>query len=177
MSLFFYRVIGAAVFDAGIYEGIEADQRVNVQATVTVLLAAAASGFGAVSWLGMSTSMIPILTLLALVTWIAWGVLIQQIGTRVLPEAETEADLGQLLRTTGFSAAPLIFQVLEVFRPVAMPVFIVTILWTFMAMVIAVRHALDYRTTARAIGVCGLAAAVCFGLWFIMSLALAPNVG
>ena len=38
MSLFLYRLIGAAMLDAGMYEGIEADRHVTIQAMATVLL-------------------------------------------------------------------------------------------------------------------------------------------
>ena len=38
MSLFFYRVMGAAMLDASMYEGIEGDRSVTGQAAAAVLL-------------------------------------------------------------------------------------------------------------------------------------------
>ena len=39
-------------------------------------------------------------------SWLIWVGLTYMIGTRLLPMATTEATFGQVLRTTGFSAAP-----------------------------------------------------------------------
>ena len=47
--------------------------------------------------------------------------------------------------------------------------FLVTTLWMLVAMVVAVRHALDYRSTARALGVCVLG--------WALSLAVAAAIG
>ena len=62
--------------------------------------------------------------------------------------------MGQLLRTVGFSSAPGVIQVLGVIPVLAGAVFVVASVWMLVAMVIAVRQALDYESTARAVGVC-----------------------
>jgi hypothetical protein len=59
-----------------------------------------------------------------------------------------------MMRTVGFATAPGILRVLGVVPGLAPIVFVVTAVWTLVAVVIAVRQALDYRSTARAIGVC-----------------------
>ena len=75
------------------------------------------------------------------------------IGTTLLRTPETEADWGQLLRTIGFAQSPGIFRVFG-FIPVIGPIiFFATGLWQLATMVVAVRQALDYRSTWRAIGV------------------------
>jgi hypothetical protein len=45
---------------------------------------------------------------------------------------------------------------LAIFTPIAGFVFLVSTLWMLVAMVIAVRQALDYCTTRRAIAVCAI---------------------
>ena len=47
MGLYAYRLLGAAVLDAGMYEGIENDKRTTTQAALTVVLASIAAGIGA----------------------------------------------------------------------------------------------------------------------------------
>lgn len=75
------------------------------------------------------------------------------IGTTLLRTPETEANWGQLLRTLGFAQSPGILRVFG-FIPVVGPViFAVTSIWLLVTMVIAVRQALDYSSTLRAIGV------------------------
>ena len=64
--------------------------------------------------------------------------------------------MGQLLRTIGFAATPGMLRVLGVMPAVTLPVFGVTAVWMLAAMVVAVRQALDYQSTWRAVGVCVL---------------------
>ncbi len=78
------------------------------------------------------------------------------IGTKLLPEPQTHASYTELLRTIGFASAPSVTRVLGVILAVAPIVFLVAGIWMLVAMVIAVRQALDYHSTLRAIGVCGL---------------------
>lgn len=157
MGLFAYRLLGAAMLDAGVYEGIENDQRTTNQALAAVLLASLAAGVGAGDWLGNRVSTMVLVAALAVITWSAWAMLIFQIGTRLLPGPDTRADWGQLLRTTGFAAAPGLLLVFGLVPQARAVVFALTGLWMFAAMVCGVRHALDYRNTGRALAVCAMA--------------------
>jgi hypothetical protein len=76
------------------------------------------------------------------------------IGTKMLPEPQTHADVGQLLRTTGFSASPGLLRALGVIPGIGTLAVGVASLWMLVAMVVAVRQALDYTSTLRAVGVC-----------------------
>ena len=93
-------------------------------------------------------------TIFALVGWYVWAYLTYFIGTKLLPEPQTTADHGELLRTIGFSSSPGLIRVLGVIPGFAGPVFLVASIWMLIAMVIAVRQALDYKSTFRAVGVC-----------------------
>ncbi|MGB6680895.1 MAG: YIP1 family protein, partial [Candidatus Bathyarchaeia archaeon] len=66
---------------------------------------------------------------------------------------KTEATYGELLRCIGFSSSPGVLRIL-IFIPIlgAIIVFIASI-WSLVAMVIAVRQALDF-STGRAIATC-----------------------
>jgi hypothetical protein len=174
MSLFLYRLLGAAMLDASMYEGIEADRRATPQAFAAVVLASFAAGVGLSSGQGGAWPAIAMLTGLALVTWMAWAMLMFQLGTRALPEPETSADLGQLLRTIGFASGPGCLMALGLVPALAWPAFLVAGVWMFAAMVVAVRHALDYHSYARAIAVCALGAALSLGLAFAIGLLFGP---
>ena len=169
MSLFFYRLMGAAMLDRSMYEGIEAVRSVTGEAAAAVLLSSLAAGFGAGGWRTGDLRMFASVSAIALITWVAWAVLMHQIGTRLLPGPQTRATLGELLRTVGFAASPGLLQVLAIFPAVTIPVFVISALWMFAAMVIGVRHALDYTSLWRALAVCGVA--------FALSLALAVVIG
>jgi hypothetical protein len=95
-------------------------------------------------------------TLVALVVWYIWALLTCWIGTKLLPEPQTESDVGELLRTLGFASAPGLIRILGVIPGLRGIVFLISSIWMLIAMVIAVRQALDYRSTGRAIGVCAI---------------------
>jgi hypothetical protein len=90
----------------------------------------------------------------ALVGWFIWALLTFFIGTKVLPEQQTHADLGQMLRVLGFAAAPGLFGILGFIPQLGWLVRVVIWIWQLAATVIAVRQALDYTSTGRAVGVC-----------------------
>jgi hypothetical protein len=175
-EIFLYRLSGAAVLDAAIYESIEADPRATRQAVAVVLLSAVAAGIGAGGLVGLRPVELAAIAALALVTWLAWGMLMFQIGTRLLPESQTSATLGELLRTTGFAASPGLLQIFAILPGMAIPVFTGAWLWMIGAMIVGVRHALDYQSTGRAVAVCVVAAALAlvmaFGFGAIFSPAL-----
>jgi len=147
---FVERMIGAAKLDTRVYEEVEADQSATPQALAVVVLASVAGGLG----VGAGVSGIVAATVAGLVGWAIWAWLIYFIGTRWLPEPGTQADIGQLLRTMGFATSPGILRVVGLV-PILGPIaFIVTAVWTLVTVVVAVRQALDYSSTGRAIGVC-----------------------
>jgi hypothetical protein len=93
-------------------------------------------------------------TIASLVGWALWAYLIYWIGGRWLAEPETSADWGQLLRTVGFASTPGIIRIAGVIPGLRGITFVVAAVWMLVTTVIAVRQALDYRSTPRAIGVC-----------------------
>ena len=147
---FLERMVGAAKLDTRVYEEVEGDRTATPQALAVVVLASVAGGIG----VGEGLRGLIFGTVAGLVGWAIWAWLTYFIGTRWLPEPETRGDIGELLRTIGFATSPSILRVLGVVPFLSAIVFSVTAIWTLVAVVIAVRQALDYRSTGRAIGVC-----------------------
>jgi hypothetical protein len=156
-------MLRAAKLDVPFYEEVEADRSAMPQAMGVVVLSSLAAGVGSVANLGLSGMLLG--TLAALGSWYLWAWLTYFIGTRFLAEAQTEADLGQLLRTTGFSSSPGLIRVLGIIPGLGPVVFALAAVWMLVAMVIAVRQALDYISTLRAVGVCAIG-------WIIQTLIL-----
>ena len=152
MNCFQDRMIRAAKLDVQLYEEVEADQGAMGQAMTVVILSAAAAGIGSAN--AFSLSVFVIGTIAALIGWYAWAFLTYFIGTRFLPEPQTRADHRELLRTIGFASAPGLIRVLGFIPGLHNLIFLVANMWMLVAMVIAVRQALDYTSTGRAIGVC-----------------------
>lgn len=164
MTTFVNQMIRAAKLDVHLYEEVEADGNATRPAMVVVLLASLAAGVGSIGSMGLGGILFG--TLAALAGWYIWAYLTYFIGTRLLPEAQTEADLGQLLRTTGFSSAPGLIRVLGIIPGLGSLVFAAASVWMLVTMVVAVRQALDYESTWRAVGVCAIG-------WLIQTLILA----
>jgi hypothetical protein len=168
-NTFLQRLIGAAALDAAIYEEVEADRMATGQAFLIVLMSSVATGIGVRGLNEQSVASVVFFSIVAVMAWAAWALVTFAIGTLLLPEAETRSDVGELLRTTGFASAPGLLRLLGVLPGVTIPVFVGTEIWMLVAMIVAVRQALDYRSTPRAVGVCAL------GL--VLSLTLAILLG
>ena len=93
MGTFAYRVMGAALLDRGVYEGIEHDHGANLQALGVVVLSSVAAGLGAGGLYGARPATFVLFTALALTTWLAWAMLMFQFGTRIFPEPQTRTTL------------------------------------------------------------------------------------
>tara|TARA_B100000029_G_scaffold442155_1_gene460379 strand:+ start:676 stop:1197 length:522 start_codon:yes stop_codon:yes gene_type:complete len=149
-SVFVDRIIRACKLDITLYEEVEADKSATFQAALVVVLSSLAAGVGAIS-LGSYNFIMP--AILSLISWYIWAYLIYLIGAKLFPEENTKADHGELLRTIGFSSAPGLIRVFG-FTPELMTItFIGGGIWMLVAMIIAVRQALDYQSTWRAVGV------------------------
>ena len=104
MASFQDRIIRAAKLDVHLYEEVEADKGAMGQAMAVVILSSIAGGIGTPAGLGLSGILIG--TLASLAAWYIWAFLTYLIGTKLLPEPQTKADVGELLRTIGFSSSP-----------------------------------------------------------------------
>jgi hypothetical protein len=146
------RMIGAAKLDVKTYEEVERDESALGQAMAVVVLSAAASAIGAAGlggFRGMVGGLIG-----ALVGWFVWAGIIYLVGTQALPDPQTKADLGQVLRTVGFAASPGVLSVFAIVPVVGGLVRLAVFFWQIAATVVAVRQALDYTSTAKAVVVC-----------------------
>ena len=151
MASFVERMIGAAKLSVPTYEEVENDPGATGQALLVVVLSSLASG---VALRGEGGQGFIAGLISALAGWVIWAFMTYIIGTRILRTPETQANLGQLLRTIGFAQAPGILRVLGFLPFLRWIVLTVTGIWIIAAFVIAVRQALDYRSTGRALLVC-----------------------
>ena len=171
---FLQRLVGAAALDPAIYEDVEADRGATAQAFAVVLLSSLAGGLGASGLSGPVN--VAFFSMVSLLSWAAWALVTYTVGAYLLPEPQTRADVGELLRTIGFASTPGLLSLLAIMTPLAKPVFAVVAVWMLVAMVVAVRQALDYTSTARAVAVCviGWVLAIAFAVAF--GLLLSPTV-
>ena len=163
MRGFTERIKGAMLVQVDLYEEVEADTSATSQALGVVVLASVAAGIG----IGLPDGVRGLVagTVGALIGWFIWAGLTHFIGTRLLPTAQTESTWGQVLRTTGFATAPGFFRIFSLVPIFGLLINFAVLVWMLVAFVIAVRQALDYTSTWRAVMVCltGWLAFVFFG--------------
>ena len=145
------RVKGVLLLDVKTFEEIEADTTANGQALLMVIAASLAAGLGA----GINLGAIGLLreTIGALVGWVMWAAVTWVIGSKLLPEPQTKTDMGELLRVIGFAYAPQLFGFFAFIPVLGGLVSTVVAFWLLAATILAVRQALDYTSTLRAIAV------------------------
>ncbi len=152
MTSFTNRMIRAAKLDVNLYEEVEADKDAMGQAMGVVILSSVAAGIGTIGTTGIKGLVLG--TVVALAGWFIWAFLTYYIGTRLLAEPQTKSDYGELLRTIGFSSSPGVLRVLGIIPMLGNILNFIFSIWMLVAMIIAVRQALDYKSTWRAVAVC-----------------------
>jgi len=170
MQSYIDRIVRAAKLDVNLYEEVEADKGALGQAMGVVVLSSIAAGLGIIGQVGIKGIFIGAIT--ALIAWYVWAYITYFIGVKILPEPQTKADYGELLRTIGFSSSPGLIRVLAIIPGISGIIFLIASIWMLIAMVIAVRQALDYQSTLRAIGVCVIGwviQAIIFAILFSIS--------
>ena len=145
------RMVRASRLDVHIFEEVEADTSATRQALSVVALVALATGIASLGTTGLIGLFVGVVS--AIVGWALWAWILHLIGTKIMPSQSTHADWGQLARTLGFAQSPGILRVLGLVPVVGNIIFAVASIWMLVAMVVAVRQALDYTSTWRAIAV------------------------
>ena len=162
------RLLAALRFDARVYREAAADRGALAQAAVVVVLGGLARGIGAVGEEGVVGLVGS--PLIGLLIWLASAAVVWAIGVRHFGYT---SDYGELLRTLGFAAAPLLWLAL-----CALPlgaaeaaVWLAAHALAVAALVLAVREALDVGLE-RALVVCALALLVSFVALFLLGILL-----
>ena len=153
------RMLGAARLSADTYEEVERDRGATGQALIVVILVTIASVVGQM----LSGEEVDVVRGLAagiirgVASWALWALFTWLIGATILRTQDTEADWGQLARGTGFAQTPGLLNVISFLPGIGLLIALLTFVWTFAGMVVAVRQSLDYTSTLRAIFVILLA--------------------
>ncbi len=147
------RMIGAARLDAQTFEEVEDDHNATRQAMLVVIIVSIAAAIGGLAaadnlFVGLIFGIVR-----GLVGWALWALVTYWVGTTILNTPGTDANWGQLARTTGFAQTPGVLQVFAFIPIIGGLIALVASIWQLVAMVRAVRHALDYESTWRALGV------------------------
>ncbi|HEX8031878.1 MAG TPA: hypothetical protein VF491_25605 [Vicinamibacterales bacterium] len=176
MDTFIRRFMGALALDASAFEDIEADRSAALQSLTVVTMAAAAGGVAAIGLglVGLTGFMVGAVMVFG--AWLVWIATIAVIGTVALPEPQTRSSMPELIRTLGFATAPGVLIAFAA-MPSAAPIVIALVsAWVIADAVVAMRQALDYHSTGRAIAVCVIAWVVSGGVFLAIAAILTRSV-
>lgn len=157
------RMIGAAMLNVATYEEVEADRSATTQAAVVVAIVAVATAIGAI---GEGTMGILGGLLSAFFGWLVWSAITYFVGTKLFGGT---ADMGEMLRTIGFAQAPGVLNVLGIIPILGGLVRFAVFIWILVAVVIAIRQALDFDT-GKAVGTALVGAVAYFIIMMVVGL-------
>jgi hypothetical protein len=152
MSLFLNRLFRAAKLDAGLYEEVIADSGTMFQAMMAVFIYSAASAYGGFGRAGVAGINFGMIT--TLIGWYVWAFSTYFIGVKLLPEAETSGNRKAVLRAMGFASSPGLIRILGLIPNLAGTMLLIATVWMFVAAVVAIKQAMNYKSIYRAVGVC-----------------------
>ena len=154
-------MIRAAMLRPDAYEEVEANKSATGQAMAIVVLVSIATGIGytglaeaagqeTASWslIGMVLGVVASLLGWALLAWITF-----MVGAKLLPSPETKANWGELARTLGFAQTAGLLKLGGIIPGIGQFLFVLGSLMVLIATFIAIRQALDYSSTLRAVAV------------------------
>jgi hypothetical protein len=138
----FQRVIRVFRLQASVFEEVEHDNAATVQAALVVLIAGILTGLGG-AFAALFNEQAVLGTLLGsiiwtLIVWLLWSLIAYLVGVYLF---KGQADVGEMLRTIGFGMAPLWLAVIPCLGG------IIGSVWTFAAILIALRQGLDVNFT------------------------------
>jgi len=166
------RVLGALKLDANTFEDIERDPTAMGQAVGIIALAALASNLGQIWRLGFGVMLIGVCS--SLVGYLLWAAVVWVAGTKLMPDPATKADFPETFRTIAFAAAPGLLGVVTIVPFLGWLLMLVLtpviLIWTMVAMVIAVRQVLDYTETFKAVIVVLIGFAVYLVFWATIAM-------
>ncbi len=173
------RMIGAALFNAETYEEIEADPGAIGQAILVVIIVTICGAIGGVI-AGLIGDASPVRVLMGLIggvvfgilRWAIWVSVLSLVGGMMLRTGSTQTSWAEIGRVVGFAYTPGVLSIFgfvgSFWAPFGILLALTIFAWTVAAVTVAVRQALDFDSTGRAIAVVLISAVIGFIPWLIV---------
>lgn len=139
------RIRGILSLNPATFQDVEEDMDATGQAALTVVLAALASGLGAL----LSRDLIPNALGIAassILQWLVFSLVAYFIGSTIFSTPRTSVTPGQVMRTLGFAQAPKFLMILGFVPLLGWIVALVALIWFIIASIYALREAFEFDT-------------------------------
>lgn len=144
------RIRGALMLDQRTYREIEQDTDATGQAVLTVVIAALATGVGAILGRDFVQNSLGVIVS-SVLQWIIFSFVAYFVGSALFSHSQTSVTPGQVLRTIGFAQAPKFFMVLGIIPLLGWLVGLIVFFWFIAAAIVALKEAFEFDT-GRAVG-------------------------
>ena len=144
------RIRGILSLNPATFRDVEEDMDATGQAALTVVLAAFASGIGAL----LSRDLIPNalgIGVSSILQWIVFSLVAYFVGSTIFSTPRTSVTPGQVMRTMGFAQAPKFLMIVGFVPLFGWIVALVALIWFIVASIYALREAFEFDT-GRAVG-------------------------
>lgn len=142
------RIMGVFRLDADTFSQIEHDESATSQAALIVLavglLGAIGGAIGALIGDGNAILTFILQLIGAFIGWALWAAVTYFVGTNFF---QGKADIGEMLRVTGFAQAPQLLSLLSFIPCIGGLIALAGWIWSLAAMVVGIREGLDIDTT------------------------------
>ncbi len=142
-------MISAAKLDVNFFNAVEHDESKNQEALMVVIIAAIASalgnGIGGIFSNGIIGGLLGAIYGLVMVVigYYLWSYLTHFIATKFF---EGEGDVGEVLRTFGYSYSPQILAIFAFIPCIGWAIAFAAGIWSMVAGIVAIREAMDFDT-------------------------------
>ena len=163
------RMIGAAMLKADVFEEIEADsgalpQAISIVVLVTICGIIGSVLSGIIGGEGQSATGIALGilygVLFGLLRWVIWVTAILFVGGTMLKVSGTQTDWAEIGRIVGFAYTPGLLVLLSFIPLVGGLIAFIAFIWTVVAVIVGIKHALDFEGTGRAVLVALISAVI-----------------
>ncbi len=139
------RIRGVLSLNPATFRDVEEDMDATGQAALTVVLAAFASGVGAL----LSRDLLPNavgIAVSSVLQWVVFSVVAYFVGSTIFATPRTSVTPGQVMRTMGFAQAPKFLMIVGFVPLFGWIVALVALIWFIVASIYALRTAFEFDT-------------------------------
>ena len=135
----------AAILDKSAYAAVSTPTASGLPALVVVTVAAVATGIGTFSDEGRLSGLsgLPPRVVLGLVGWVALASVGYVVGSWLRSNEDSATSWGIVARAFGLAHAPLVLRAVGVLPGLSLLIPLITAVWTFIALAVAAREALQ----------------------------------
>ena len=91
--------------------------------------------------------------LMAILTWLVWGIFIYVIGVKIFPDKDSNVPFKKVLVAVGYAHAPGLIRFFAITPELIVPIIFLTQFWIFASLTISTKEILNLKSNFKAFGI------------------------